>query len=76
MVEAAGEETLVGYECKSCGDRALIREAPKKGGQVMMDNQIMDELRQSGTTCMKCDSSDLHLVSMTSHFVEDWLKAR
>jgi len=47
-----------------------------KGNLTMMDNQIMDALRQSGTTCMKCGSSDLHLVSMTSHFVEDWLKAR
>lgn len=46
------------------------------GNQIMMDNQIMDKLRQSGTTCMKCDGRDLHLVSITSHFVEDWLKAR
>lgn len=76
FVETAGEETLVGYECKSCGDRALIREAPTKGGLIMMDHQIMDALRQSGTTCMKCGGSDLHLVSMTSHFVEEWLKAR
>ena len=67
---------MVGYECKGCGDRALIREAPLKGNQIMMDNQIMDKLRQSGTTCMQCGGSDLHLVSMTSHFVEDWLKAR
>ncbi len=47
-----------------------------KGNLIMMDNQIVDKLRESGTTCMKCGSDDLHLVSMTSHFVEDWLKGR
>lgn len=59
---------MVGVQCKSCGDRALIKPEPFK-----MDHEVVAEMRRSNVKCSQCGGNEYSVTTLSSNLADRWL---